>query len=49
MVVSVTSKLDALLDLLAATADSLAATWYVQHEGAGEDDFAGDDLGQTIQ
>jgi hypothetical protein len=40
-VIRFAKKLDALLDLLAATADGLAATWDLQQEGIGEDDFDG--------
>lgn len=48
-VLELVPKLDALLDLLAATADGLAATWDLQRDGVGEDDFAGDDFKPTIQ
>jgi hypothetical protein len=43
--------LDALIDLLAATADGLAAEWDLQQDGIStEADLdAGDDFGPTIQ
>jgi len=50
-VVRFAKRLDALLDLLAATADGLAAEWDLQQAGIStEADLdAGDDLGPTIQ
>ena len=46
----VVPKLDALLDLLAATTDGLAATWDLQEEGADEETFYdGGDIEPTIQ
>ena len=49
-VVRFAKRLDALLDLLAATADGLAAAWDLQQEGIGEADFGGgDDFTPTIQ
>ena len=48
-VVQFAKKLDALLDLLDATADALAATWDQQAEVSGEEDFnPGDDFEPTI-
>jgi hypothetical protein len=49
-VVRFAKRLDALLDLLAATADGLAAEWDLQQEGIlTEDDLdTGDDFGATI-
>jgi hypothetical protein len=49
-VVQFAKKLDALLDLLDATADALAATWDQRTEVSGEEKFhAGDDIEPTIQ
>jgi hypothetical protein len=50
-VVRFAKRLDALLDLLAATADGLAADWDLQQEGiSAETHFSGgDDFGPTIQ
>jgi hypothetical protein len=50
-VVRFAKRLDALLDLLAATADGLAAEWDLQQDGiSSEADLdAGDDFGPTIQ
>jgi hypothetical protein len=50
-IVRLARKLDALLNLLAATADGLAAEWSLQQEGiSAETDLdAGDDFGPTIQ
>ena len=50
-VVRFATKLDALLDLLAATADGLAAQWDLQRDGiSSEADLdAGDDFTPTIQ
>jgi hypothetical protein len=50
-IVRFAKRLDALLDLLAATADGLAAEWDLQQDGIStEADLdAGDDFGPTIQ
>jgi hypothetical protein len=50
-VIRFAGKLDGLLDLLAATADGLAATWDLQREGMleGPEFEAGDDFKPTIQ
>ncbi len=50
-VVRFAKRLDALLDLLAATADGLAAEWDLQRDGIStETDLdAGDDFESTIQ
>jgi hypothetical protein len=50
-VIRFAKRLDALLDLLAATADGLAAEWDLQQDGIStEADLdAGDDFGTTIQ
>ena len=43
-------KLDALADLLAATADGLAAEWDLRADASGEEKFhVGDDIKPTIQ
>jgi hypothetical protein len=48
-VVRFAKRLDALIDLLDATADGIAATWDLQHDGVGEDDVAGGNgIKQTI-
>lgn len=48
-VLGMVPKLDALLDLLAATADGLAAEWDMQKDGiSAEELLAGDDFGPTI-
>jgi hypothetical protein len=49
-VIRLAKRLDALIDLLSATADALAATWDLQAEGVSVqlDSEAGDDFGSTI-
>jgi hypothetical protein len=48
-VLQLVPKLDALLDLLDATADGLAATWDMQRDGISADELlAGDDFGPMI-
>ena len=42
-------KMDALLDLLNATADALAATWDLQTEGSEPEPHGGSGFGPTIQ
>lgn len=50
-VIRLAKRVDALLDLLAATADGLAAEWDLQRDGiSSESDLdSGDDFGPTIQ
>jgi hypothetical protein len=50
-VIRIAKKLDALIDLLNATADALAATWDLRAEGISVelDPEAGGDFGPTIQ
>jgi hypothetical protein len=49
-VIELFPRLDGLVDLLAATADGLAAEWDVRADGSGEETFhAGDDFKPTTQ